>query len=284
MSTSTPKHKPTSAKPPAPSLEDEEYKAAVEEGKRIAKQLVADLELAENRKMRLGELADGVTKEYGEGRLSRYAKDIGMASCTLDRCRSVFRAWRDAPKQAAPPNFSVAQELQAHPDRFEIIERNPNLTVRDARSKMRQYKKAQLTVPDWLRTNTKRWFQDVIKHAGLVLRDAEVADSSISPELHQIWLEVIEPKLLPILREAGDALLQLTDFIEKVLQEPPPTDDEFAAAAQRAAPVIEAEKRIKQNARHTLDTARRALDAEKANGKADDVEASARKSPQKAAA
>jgi hypothetical protein len=222
----------------------EEYKAKVEDGRRIVKQMAADRETAENHKMKLGELADGVAKVYSEGRLERYAKDIGMPASTLKRCRSVYRAWygEDAPKEAAPPeSFSVAQELQAHPGRFDIIKQKPDLTAREARRKTRQYNKSQTTAPDWLRKETKSYFQRVLKHAGLMLADAERV-GGVEPKVQQIWREEIgdDPELVAILREACEAGLMLADCVEEVLRGPPPIEeDDFDAADPSEPPSTE---------------------------------------------
>lgn len=122
------------AVPPAPATID--YDAAVVEGKEIVEDIAAKLASAQDRRMRLGELADAVEKAYGEGRLTKYAKDIGAALCTLKRSRSVYRAW--AENEAAPPllpkSFAVAQDLQRHPRRFEIIKKDPDITTRKART------------------------------------------------------------------------------------------------------------------------------------------------------
>src|SRR4051794_10928722 len=110
-----------------------DYETAIAEGKEI----VSKIESSRDRLMRLGELADEVGRGYGEGRLKRFASEIGIAACTLARCRSVFRAW---PKQApAPKSYAVAQELQSHPNRLEIIGRNPDMTKREARQIRRRY-------------------------------------------------------------------------------------------------------------------------------------------------
>ena len=65
------------------------YDAAVAE----AKQITQNMETAEWGRMRLGELASQVETQYGENKLKQFAKDIGMALCTLERSRSVYRAW-----------------------------------------------------------------------------------------------------------------------------------------------------------------------------------------------
>src|SRR5437660_1417507 len=94
-----------------------DYDAAIAEGK----QIVAQIEKSRERLMRLGELAHRVEKRYRGETLKRFAAEIGIAACTLERCRSVYRAWQSDSKEApAPKSFAVAQELQGHPDRFEL--------------------------------------------------------------------------------------------------------------------------------------------------------------------
>jgi hypothetical protein len=217
---------------------DEQWLRWVEEGK----QIVREMEAGENLKMRLGELAAGVVKVYGERKLEQFAKAIGKAACTLERTRSVYRAWygEDAPKQATPPeSYSVAQELQSHPDRFEIIKDKPNLTVREARRRTREYKRAQIVERpnDWWRGETERWFKNVAKHAGIVIRDTQIAATdTIDPEQRQALREIIDPELLPTLREAGEALTKLAAYLEKVISEPPDTEDDFDTAEPAEPP------------------------------------------------
>jgi hypothetical protein len=82
-----------------------DYDEAVAE----AKQIIAEKD-SSREWLRLGELADKLEPRYGEQTLKRFAKDIGIAACTLERHRSVFRAW---PKEApAPKSYAVAQELR----------------------------------------------------------------------------------------------------------------------------------------------------------------------------
>jgi hypothetical protein len=196
-----------------------DYETAVAEGKEI----LAKIDSSLDRLMRLGELADEVEKGYGEGRLNRFATEIGIAACTLERCRSVFRAW---PKQApAPKSYAVAQELQAHPDRFEIIRRNPDMTKREARQMKRRYDREKKSAPDYLRENTNRWFKDVVRRAGETIRDASVADGEVLPNHRRAMREVVEPKLLPTLRDAAEALVRLAAYLEQLTQEDEPLEE-----------------------------------------------------------
>jgi hypothetical protein len=248
------------------TINDTEYKAAVEEGKQVAEDFLAAEEQAENFKMRLGELADGVAKKYGDKRLDRYAKDIGMVACTLGRCRSVYRAWHgvDAAayeaqtgKKATPPiSFSVAQDLQRHPDRFDIIKNDPDISSRAARRKVRQYKKEQNTASGFLLENTKKWFAAVCKRAGEQIRDADITDKDLSPQLQETYIAAVKPSiaLLETLRDAGNANLRLADFLERLIKEgPAPRSDKdeawdaMTAEASKAAETSPAEARIEDN-------------------------------------
>lgn len=186
-----------------------------------AKQIIADLESSRSPLMRLGELADQVIIVYGEGRLKRFADDIGMVACTLERCRSVFRAWRTKEAPAPVLSYSVAQELQAHPQRFELIKKKPDMTKREARSIMRRFRKEQLSAADHLLAEQERWWRAVLLHASKVLQDAAVADGEISPALRQMLREVVQPLLLPNLREAGEALIKLAAFLKEIANDEP---------------------------------------------------------------
>ena len=84
------------------------YEAAVEEGKRLVKQRADD-------RMRLGALADQVTKDYGESTLAKFAEAIGVNKSSLNSYRATFRAWDG--KNQAPDNFAAMQELAAVPER-----------------------------------------------------------------------------------------------------------------------------------------------------------------------
>jgi hypothetical protein len=203
-----------------------EYETAIAEGKEI----IAKIDSSRDRLMRLGELADEVGRGYGEGRLKRFAKEIGIAACTLARCRSVFRAW---PKEApAPKSYAVAQELQAHPNRLEIIRRNPDLTKRDARQIRRRHDRETRPASDHLREEAKRWFRNVVRRAGEAVRDAGVADGEISPSLRQATREAVEPTLLPTLREAAEALIRLAVYLEQLTQEEEPREQVTLEAAE----------------------------------------------------
>jgi len=114
------------------------FDKAVAEGKK----LVAALQSNERR---LGELADRVEPKYGKNTLARLAKALRVKFSTLNRCRSVYRAWKGI-KATSPISAGVASALAAHPAREEIIEdyrkANRKLTVAKARTFMRDYRVA----------------------------------------------------------------------------------------------------------------------------------------------
>jgi hypothetical protein len=227
-------------------LKSEEGKALVREGKEI---------LAQEDKgyWRLGEIASGLETEYGQKTLEHYAKAIGVAACTLERHRNVYRAWhsdwhstskdrKSAPGPELPKSYSVARELQDADDRFDLIEANPNMSKREARDLrlMRAGKgpkqKVEKGTTAWLRNNSDRWFKHVYELATKIIREVNIAATAktTEPELKEIYREVIAPELLPTIRSAGDGLIQLADYLETVLREDedaePEEDDEQAQA------------------------------------------------------
>lgn len=199
-----------------------------------AKQIIAQMDSSRWR-MRLGELADKVEKAYGEARLKRFAAEIGIAACTLARCRSVFRAWQ-AKEAPAPKSYSVAQELQTHPNRFELVRKNPGMTKREARQHMRRLRKegAQASFAVHQREELKRWFRAVVRHATEAVRDSQLVDGDVSPALRQSLRENIEPTLLPALRDGRDALIRLVEFLERLAEaeEEEPSEQLPAQAAE----------------------------------------------------
>ena len=110
---------------------------AVREGKEI----LAKIEDAECGQLRLGELADKLEPRYKDRTLAKFAAEIGVAKCTLDRYRTVYRAW-DGNLAPGPnsPSYAVLRELATHPEREQIICNNPNITKREAQRKMRGLK------------------------------------------------------------------------------------------------------------------------------------------------
>ena len=113
------------------------YDQAVAEGKKI----VAQIDLAERGQLRLGELSHKSEPKYGDRTQAKLAAEIGVAKCTLDRYRTVYRSWEG--KLAPGPksvSYAVLRELATHPEREQIIRDNPNITKREAQRKMRGLK------------------------------------------------------------------------------------------------------------------------------------------------
>jgi hypothetical protein len=110
------------------------YDVAVREGKQIVAKMERDWR-------RLCELADGIETRYDDQTRQRFCAEIGVPYCTFERRMSVYQAWKSAPgPECYPSCFAVARELQSHPDRFEIIKNNPNITKREASELARQYR------------------------------------------------------------------------------------------------------------------------------------------------
>jgi hypothetical protein len=87
----------------------------------------------------LGDLSDKVDKVYGENLIEQFAADISFpgSANTLRRYRDVCRAF---PESLGRPAFlSAAKALISHPDRYEIVKQNPNLSYREARQLMHTY-------------------------------------------------------------------------------------------------------------------------------------------------
>jgi hypothetical protein len=185
-----------SAETPAPT-DTIPYDHAVREGQEI----VLEIEAAERGQLRLGELADRLEPKYGNRTLAKFAAEIGVRSkCTLDRYRTVYRAW--AGKLAPGPissSYAVLRELAKHPKREQIIRENPNLTKREAHNKMRDHKRAsgekqkQDREDEWLKHNT--------------------------PEQLETLLKVVDPSSLMYLRGAGRRLFNLANHLAELLGE-----------------------------------------------------------------
>jgi hypothetical protein len=104
------------------------------------KELAATLKSGDEAEWHLGKLADQLEPKYKDKTLARFAKDIGLEADRLNRCRSVYRGWKDEDIKGPAPKFGVKQALQAHPQKAELLKKFPNMTRADARAHMRIYK------------------------------------------------------------------------------------------------------------------------------------------------
>jgi hypothetical protein len=169
--------------------------------------------------MRLGELADRVEPKYGDKTLLKFATAIGLSVATVNRCRSVYRAWKKNEIRGSSPKFGVLQALAAHPEKDEIIKANPKLTVRKARTLMRDYRKAQGEEQDWRVEETRRWLGQAVEHA----LDAHKKYGHLKQEyLDTLRQAVDEPdKTVATLRLGGQDLITLADEVEFAFTTPP---------------------------------------------------------------
>src|SRR5262245_43563951 len=142
------------------------------------KKLVAALDSNERN---LGELADSVKTKYREKSLARFAEEIGVKFSTLNRCRSTYRAWKGIEIKGPSPKSGVLQALAPHPAKEEIINANPNLGVREARSYTSAYRVAQGTEQDWRVEEARRYFAAVEKRAVQNIKDGHLAEKYMDP-------------------------------------------------------------------------------------------------------
>src|SRR5215475_14309332 len=112
------------------------YDEAIREGQAIVAKIEGQMR---HEKMRLGELADKLEPKYADRTLAKFAAEIGIAACTLERHRSVYRAWKENPAPG-PVSYAVLRALQDHPDRADIVKNTPDLTQAEARKLMRPYR------------------------------------------------------------------------------------------------------------------------------------------------
>jgi hypothetical protein len=99
----TPKRKPKSNGQHAPN-DAIPYEEAVAEGCKINDQMKRD---ERHRNMRLGELAARVERKYGDRTQAKFAKEIGVASCTLSRYQKVWEQWDGTGILAPGPTFKL---------------------------------------------------------------------------------------------------------------------------------------------------------------------------------
>jgi len=68
--------------------------------------------------------------------------------------------------------------------------------------------------------NDARWFKKLVDDANEAIRRARIADSVLEPEAERSLREVVEPsrELLKTLRQGGQALIKLADFLEALCQ------------------------------------------------------------------
>lgn len=215
----------------ATALDETEYRAAVARCK-------AAIATISSKQWVLGDEAVLVTKKYGENRLEQFAVDINFhgAACTLARYRSVCLAFRKTKTGGRPLYFAAAQILQGHPDRIKIVTANPKISARAARELMHKGRaetargngaqngaqtngaKQTATAEQENIRETKGWFKQVVIIANEAIEAAEVR--RCTPEqLRDLLAAKLEPDLFATVRQGGEALLALADWLDELFDD-----------------------------------------------------------------
>jgi hypothetical protein len=155
---------------------DPKWNDYVKRGKELVKQ-------HDNIQWELGDLVlREVQKDYGEDALGVYAEEIGINASTLKNYRSAALAW---PQKDRRRSFSVCSELNAHPQREQVLEKleqKDKATKAEAREAMKKYNE---------------------KKAATEVKEAdEPEEEPAAPEPKQTHAE----KVLELLRESKNAL------------------------------------------------------------------------------
>ena len=213
---------------------DEFFDEAVREGKEI----LAQIDQAERGQFRLGALAHQVKTKYNDRSLARFAKEIGIAKCTLERYRTVYRAWEG--KLAPGPistSYAVLRELATHPEREQIISKYPGLTKREAHDKMRKLKgsakkkQQEEQENEWLK-HDRKWFKDLVAIASEASRVAGMLDEYTPEQLDKLP-QAIDSELLMCVRGSGRMLSRVANRLANLLGV---DEEEASAPIERAYP------------------------------------------------
>lgn len=171
----------------------DDYDSLVHEGREV-------LEKQENLNWLLGELAAKVENKYGEGRLQQYADDIDMDYTTLRDYRYTVKCW---PQSVGRPTFlAVARALASQPDRYEIVAKNPKITVRQAR------KLVQDRDPEKIEN-----LKELIRHNCYAARELSLADCGGNHYDCSILKGHVTQELIDGTQEAIDTWTKLRDHL-----------------------------------------------------------------------
>jgi hypothetical protein len=175
--------------------------------------------------LRLGEIADKLERKYADRTLAKFARAIGLAPCTVERHLSVYRAWKGKPARG-PVLYGVLRALQDHPDRASIIEENPKLTQKEAQKMMCAHKEGFSTdatgktngKTDWDKHN-RQMVKTVYRLARDACRAAHIIGERLTPEQKRSLLKALEVHSLNVVKQGGEALLELFDYFQALLPE-----------------------------------------------------------------
>lgn len=124
------------------------------------------------------------------------------------------------------PIFSIAKILEAHPDRFELIRENPNMTKEDAVKRMKEHnrktKAAAKTAAAYKRDRITRHL-DEIEAAAATLTEFKLQLST--PANNRLLLEMVTPRLRRWIEivatglDDGNRSLELIENLERRISE-----------------------------------------------------------------
>ena len=214
------------------------YDEAVTAGRNIVKTLDRE---QRRHQLHLGQLADRVEPKYGDRTVAKFAKEIGVAACTLKRYLSVYRAWDGRGIEApGPVSYAVLRELQDQPKREAIVKENPKITKREAQKlrfeyegkQQREGKRRKGKFGDCKNEEKKRWLRRVHILANDIFR--ATAGVVVTHDMR----EIVEPELLPDLRESIAAQQSLVDQLEQLKHH----DEQIGKATRKRPEFKEAER------------------------------------------
>jgi hypothetical protein len=188
------------------------YDAAVKEGLEIT----SEIEDAQRKQLRLGELAARIERKYGDRTIAKFAKEIGIASCTLHRHQTTWEAWDGQGKVApGPVSYSVLRELKDVPERLKIVTENPQITRREVAELRRAHEgKPKNKSRDRL-DEKKRWLRRLHSLANEATRAAEVVDND-NEQMRALLREIMEPDLVPDIVAGAEALTRIAEYLKRV--------------------------------------------------------------------
>lgn len=214
MATKTPKPngKNPEAKTTADATANRLYDKAVNDGKGI----LTDID---HGWWELGELVAKILEpHYGERTVVKYAKDIGMVGCTLQRHLNVYSAWKGHIEAPGLISYAVLRELQSltadHPEIVGAVKKNPTMTKTEAHKIVLQYKKKkdEDKSDDWRKKENAKCFKKLERLVGDINEFEDL----------QALVEFAEPKLHSVFQKAGEALLAFAEQLK-------PDEDDVAA-------------------------------------------------------
>jgi hypothetical protein len=174
----------------------------VAEGKAAASRIDHLEEETEKQWFILGKCSHHVETHYGQQSLAKFASEIGVCPLTLERKRSVYRAWHvEIP---APGPISKAKLLTA----------NPSMTKAEAQKIMRQWRKDNKAPKDEL----ARWCRELSVRLNEAAADATMIKDA-PDETRKILRDIVERDILTQVDKAIDQWIHFADYLHDLLEE-----------------------------------------------------------------